>query len=83
MMQPAAPGRPSNSLHFIVGEMSGKLDQVLTALLDDRERVRKGFAEHDRRLTVLEGWRWKLVGGGSLIVLVLGSTEAWRFISGR
>jgi hypothetical protein len=76
-------GRPSNSLHFIVGEMSGKLDQVLMALLDDRQQTRQGFEDVGRRLAILEKARWRIVGGGSVVLFLIGSVEAIRYVSGR
>jgi hypothetical protein len=79
MTQQLSVGRPSNSLHFVVGEMSGKLDQVLQTLLNDRARV----DTLEGRVGKLEVWRWKIVGGGSLIMVLLGSVEAWRYVSGR
>ena len=72
-------GRPSNSLHFIVGEMSGKLDQVLAAILMDRQRV----DSLEGRVEVLERWRWRILGGGSVLVFLIGSVEAYRNVAGR
>jgi hypothetical protein len=81
--QALSVGRPSNSLHFIVGEMSGKLDQVLMALLDDRKASAGKFEAVDRRLEVLERWRWRIVGGGSVVVFLLGSVEVFRYVAGK
>lgn len=68
----ATPGRPSNSLHFVVGEMSGKLDQVLSTLLTDRTRV-----DHiEGRLTRVERWQWRVVGGGTILVFLISVAEA-------
>lgn len=80
---PLQVGRPSNSLHFIVGEMSGKLDQVLMAILDDRKQTNKRFQDVDTRLEVLERWRYRIVGGGSVIIFLLGSVEAVRYVAGK
>lgn len=72
-------GRPSNTLHFLVGEMSGKLDQVLSTLLTDRARV----DSLEGRVTTVERWQWKVIGGGSIIVLLLGTAEVWQYVAGR
>lgn len=69
MSQQLQVGRPSNSLHFIVGEMSGKLDQVLLMLA----RVDK----LEDRVGSLERLKWKVVGGVSLIVFTSGIAEVW------
>lgn len=70
-MSEASPGRPSNSLHFIVGEMSGKLDQVLATLLIDREEVK----DMQGRLTKVERWQMRMIGGGSVIVFLITAVE--------
>lgn len=74
-----AVGRPSNTLHFIVGEMSGKLDQVLNIAMDERKR----WADLDDRVGSLEVWRGRILGGGAVIVFLFGSVEALRYVSGR
>jgi hypothetical protein len=74
MSQQLQVGRPSNSLHFVVGEMSGKLDQVLSAILLDRRRVE----EIDARLGRVERWQWRVIGGVSVVVFIGGIVEAWH-----
>jgi hypothetical protein len=66
--EPSA-GRPSASLHFAVGEMSGKLDN-LTALLVPQ------LADHETRIGALEVWQGRLLGGGAVIVLIITALEA-------
>lgn len=50
-----------------LGRLDGKLDQVLTAQLDIKERV----GDHETRIRVLEKSRWKLIGIGSAIGVVM------------
>lgn len=72
-MQDATAGRPSNSLHFKVGEMSGKLDQIILTLLPQ-------LTDHDARITSLEtkiNWIW---GGGGVIVFLITSWEVIRVL---
>jgi hypothetical protein len=74
-------GRPSNSLHFIVGEMSGKLDQVLL-MLDGRAwtswRTEWAALGAPGGLEVAGGRR-----GVSVVVFSSGlSAEAWFGMSG-
>lgn len=69
MSSPQA-GRPSNSLHFIVGEMNGKLD-VLLGLRGDIDAL-------DTRVSALEVWRGRALGVGSVIVILLGAAEVIR-----
>lgn len=81
------PGRPSSSLHFAVGELSGKVDQILTTILPQLEAERKlreaGDAGLDARVTDLEVWRWRAAGGGGVILFLVGSWEVWQHVIRR
>jgi hypothetical protein len=70
------PGRPSNSLHFKVGELSGKIDQVLSTLLEDRRK----WEGLDVRVGSLESFRSQAIGASSIMVLVIGSWEVVRYV---
>ena len=67
------PGRPSNSLHYVVGEMSGKLDHLLT-LVTRVESI-------DGRVTALEAWKAKMLGGSAVIFTLVGAWELVRYVS--
>jgi hypothetical protein len=69
-------GRPSSSLHFVVGEMNGKLDQLLTTILPQ-------LTDMDKRVTSLEEWRWTSMGAIAIIVFVIGSIEVIRYVTVR
>lgn len=66
-------GRPSNSLVFTVGEMSGKLDHLIATLTPQ-------LLDHDTRLSSVESFQWKIVGAGSILVFILGSWELIRYV---
>lgn len=69
----ATAGRPSNSLHFKVGEMSGKLDQILITLLPQ-------LTDHDTRIGALEAkFNW-FAGGGAVVVFLITSWEVVKVI---
>lgn len=65
----ASAGRPSASLHFAVGEMSGKLDQLLLTLLPQLQAL-------DTRVSSLETWQGRMLGGGAVIVFIITALEA-------
>lgn len=74
----APAGRPSSSLHFVVGEMSGKLDQILLSLNPRLEALERSDTNHDQRITALEVWQGRALGGGGVILFLVTS---WEVIS--
>ena len=73
-------GRPSSSLHFVVGEMNGKLDQLMASLLPQLQSLREADASLDGRVKSLERGQWVVVGGGSIIVFLVGAWEVIRVV---
>ena len=63
----APPGRPSNSLHYAVGEISGKLDQVIAHLLPRFHSIEEVQASHHERLVGLETFRTTWLARSSLL----------------
>lgn len=49
-----------------------KADQALLAIARLEEQI-KVVPEHEKRLAVLERWKWGLVGMGTLMTMVFGS----------
>lgn len=74
------PGRPSTSLHFAVGEISGKLDQLIAALLPQFESLRAADGSLDLRVTALERGQWLVTGGGLIIVFIVSAWEIIRVV---
>lgn len=71
-------GRPSNSLHFVVGEMNGKLDQLIASLLPTIQAIQADHSSLEQRVVVLEAGKWQLIGGGSILVILI---SAWEIIA--
>lgn len=69
----ASPGRPSTSLHFAVGEMSGKLDQLLLTLLPQLNDI-------NARLSVVETWQGRMLGGGAVVIFIITALEAVPYV---
>lgn len=67
------PGRPSNTLHFVVGEMSGKLDQIMATLLPQ-------LTELDTRVKVVELKQALTAGGVGVIVFIITTWEVTRYV---
>lgn len=76
----ASPGRPSASLHFAVGEMSGKLDQLLASLLPQLDALKASDAQLDARVGSLEVWQARMLGGGAVIVFIITALEAVPYV---
>lgn len=79
----ATAGRPSASLHYAVGELSGKLDMILASVnprILALEDTAKGM---DQRVTTLEQFRWQAIGGGGVILFIVGSWELVRYVIHR
>jgi hypothetical protein len=69
-------GRPSSSLHQAVGEVSGKLDVIMLTVMP---QVR----ELDTRVTALESWQWRILGGGAVIGFIFTTYEVWHNVLPR
>jgi hypothetical protein len=76
-------GRPSNSLHFAVGEVNGKLDQLIAAILPQLQALRDEDRLLGNRVTTLEARSYKIIGGGSVVVFLIGSWELVRYVIHR
>lgn len=76
----ASPGRPSASLHFAVGEINGKLDQLIASLLPQLQSLRDTDQSLDVRVTALERGQWLVTGGGVLIVFIVSAWEIIRVV---
>lgn len=69
----APAGRPSNSLHYAVGEISGKLDQLMALLLPQ-------LSDHETRIASIEVTQARMIGGGAVIVFVITALEAVPYV---
>lgn len=74
----SSPGRPSSSLHFVVGEMNGKLDQLLVTILPQLNQLRLTDEGLDNRLYSVEIKLSRYAGGGMVIIFLIG---AWEFFA--
>lgn len=74
------PGRPSSSLHFAVGELSGKLDQILGTILPQLAALQSADASLDLRLKSVEVWQARMMGGVVVITGLIGAWELIKFI---
>jgi hypothetical protein len=70
-------GRPSTSLHFAVGEINGKIDQMIAQLLPQLQALRDADDSLGGRVTSLERGQWLVTGGGVIIVFLV---TAWEII---
>ena len=77
------PGRPSSSLHYAVGELSGKLDGILSALEPRIKALESADTALDHRVTDLEVWRGRALGGGGVILFLVTSWELVRYVYHR
>lgn len=74
----ASPGRPSSSLHFAVGEINGKLDQLIASLLPQFNALTQADQALDVRVTALERGQWVVIGGGVLLTFIVSAWEIVR-----
>jgi hypothetical protein len=74
------PGRPSSSLHFVVGEMNGKLDQLLTSILPQLNALRLVDEALDSRIYAVELRMSQFMGGGMVIIFLIGAWEFFRYV---
>lgn len=77
-LQSSPPGRPSASLHFVVGEMNGKLDQLMASLLPQLQALREADKDHEDRIGKLEVWQARIIGGGGMVVFLISAWEVIR-----
>lgn len=79
-MTTPALGRPSNSLHFVVGEINGKMDQLLASILPQLQSIKQDHSSLEARVVVLEAGRWQLIGAGSVVVFIITAWEVIRYV---
>lgn len=70
-MADSISGRPSSSLHQAVGELSGKMDTLLTIIHPQIQQL-------DKRVTVLESFRWQAIGGSVVVGFLLSVYEVYH-----
>lgn len=80
MLGGPAPGRPSNSLHYAVGEISGKLDQVIAYLLPQLHTIREDHAALEVRVGNNEKMIARAMGGGAVVVFLVTAWEVIRVL---
>lgn len=83
MNQRPSQGRPSSSLHFAMGEVSGKLDQLMVAILPRLEALERADQHLETRIGSLEVWRGRSIGGAAVIVFLLTTWEGVRYVLHR
>lgn len=73
----ASAGRPSSSLHFVVGEINGKMDQLIASLLPQLITINANHEALEVRVDNLEGSIQYVKGGAALLVFIV---TAWEII---
>jgi len=73
-------GRPPNSLHYAIGEMSGKLDQLVANLNPRLVRLEDCQVELDGKIDALHAWKSKATGATAVIVFIITSLEVIRYV---
>ena len=73
-------GRQPNSLYFAVGEINGKLDQLIASLLPRFADLEQVDLDHETRLKSLEVWQARILGGGGVVLFIITSFEVFRVI---
>lgn len=60
------------------------VEELRSAMKDDREAAEARAAEHATRLQVLEAWRWRIIGAASAAAAAGGAGAAgiWQVIAG-
>lgn len=76
----ASPGRPSTTLHYAVGEISGKLDQMMVLLLPRLTELEANHATLDERVGTVEIRLARMAGGGAVIVFLISAYEVIRYV---
>lgn len=77
---PATLGRPSNTLHYAVGEISGKLDQVIAHLIPRLSDLETSHAALEVRVGANEKVLARFMGGGAVIVFLISAYEVIRYV---
>lgn len=73
-------GRPSNSLHYAVGEISGKLDQVIASLLPQLVELKAGHEALEVRVSQNEKVLARFMGGGAVVIFLITAFEVIRYV---
>ena len=73
-------GRPPATLHFAVGEINGKLDQLIASLLPQFQSLHSADEALHHRVTSLERGQWLVMGGGTLFVFIVSAYEVIRYV---
>jgi hypothetical protein len=73
-------GRPSSSLHFAVGEISGKLDQLLVTFIPEIAQLKQADDALDSRVSIVELKLSRFAGGGLVVLFLIGSWEFVRYV---
>lgn len=76
---PPSRGRPSHSLHYAVGEISGKLDQVIAHLLPRLTDIEASHAALEIRVGNNEKVLARFMGGGAVVVFLITAFEVIRY----
>lgn len=69
-------GRPSSSLHFMVGEISGKLDAIIADVVPGQRALEARLGGVERRV-------WYVTGASGVVMFVLSSWEIIRYVAHR
>ena len=73
-------GRPSNSLHYAVGEISGKLDQVMALLLPRLSTIEADHAALEVRVSSNEKVLARFMGGGGILIILIPAFEVIKYV---
>lgn len=73
-------GRPTNSLHYAVGEVSGKLDQIMALLLPRLSTIEANHAALEVRVGSNERTLARGIGGGAVVVFLITAYEVIRYV---
>ena len=73
-------GRQPNGLYFTVGEINGKLDQMIASILPQFTLLRETDEGFEVRIGELEKWQARILGGGSVILFIITSFEVIRYV---
>lgn len=80
MSTSASQGRPSASLHYAVGELSGKMDQLLLTLLPQLHELKANDEAIGLRVDGVEAKLQWLYGAGAVVVFIITSMEVIRYV---
>lgn len=72
--------RPPHSLHYALGEVSGKLDQLLVNLLPRLTNLEQADQMLEGRIDGIEKWQARLIGGGTVVVFLFTGFEVLRYV---